>query len=315
MELTQSLEDIGIKGVDWVMINIDKITVSNSFGMGRLTVFFYLSDTEENLDDYTFNIYRSQTGLNDYECIAQNVGYYYYEDYTVNLYNNNIKYFYKVEALNQSTCERKLSDCFGFLEIEEPDVWGSAIEEIERMYLGCVIKNEPMLLLKKMRFGQLCRCYDDIRCQTNPKCPSCHGTKYIGGYEGGIPIEVNYQNPTQRSQVFELFDMDGETKSPIQLWTPNFPIVQAEDILVDSKNNRYRVTSVTPTTKNYFILRQIISIQRIQTSDIAYKIPLIRIRKSHYEEDLAKALYIQRNGLKAFFAVMKNGIELPFDVK
>lgn len=282
------------------MLNINKIVVSNSFGMDKLVVSFFIDNTEEDLDAYTFNIYRSETGIDDYQCIAQNVGYYYYEDYSVNLYNNNIKYFYKVEAVNQSSGISKLSECYGFLEINEPDTWGAAIEEIERTYLHYVIKNESMLLLKKKRFGQICRCYDDIRYQSDPKCPSCHGTKYVGGYENAVPIEINYQNPSQRTQIFEQFDLDGEERSPIQIWTPNFPIIQAEDVLVDSKNNRYRVVSVTPTVKNNFILRQIISIQKIQTSDIVYKVPLIQIRKSHYEEDLAKSLYIQNNGIESF---------------
>lgn len=288
------------------MLNVNKVIVSNSFGMEKLIVSFYIDDTDENLDDYTFNVYRSETGTDDYQCIAQNVGYYYFEDYSVNLYNNNIKYFYKIEIVNQITGQRELSESFGFLEVNEPDMWGSAIEEIERAYLHYVIKNDTMLLLKKKRFGQVCRCYDDIRYQTDPKCLSCYGTKYVGGYENAVPIEVNYQNPSQRTQIFEVFDMDGEERSPIQLWTFNFPIVQPEDVLIDSKNNRYRVVSVTPTTKNNFILRQIISIQRIQTSDIVYKIPLIRIRKSHYEEDIAKALYIKDNGVEKFLMAIKD---------
>lgn len=256
------------------MLNISEITVSNSFGVDRLIIFFKISDTDENLENYTFNVYRSDTGLDDYECIAQNVGFYYYEDYAVNLYNNNIKYFYKIEAVNQETGEHQISDTFGFLEIEEPDMWGAAIEEMERDYLHYVVQNEKMYLLKKKRFGQICRCYDDIREQMDPKCPSCFGVRYVGGYENAVPIEVNYQNPVQRTQMFDLFNSEGEDRSPIQLWTPNFPIIQAEDILVDSKNNRYRVVSVTPTTKNYFILRQIISIQRINNTNIIYKIPI-----------------------------------------
>ena len=256
------------------MLNINKIIVSNSFGMDRLVVFFEISDTDEGLENYTFNVYRSNSGLDDYECIAQNIGFYYYEDYTVNLYNLNVKYFYKIEVVNQETGEHRISDIFGFLEIDDPDVWGASIQEMEQRYLCYVIKNERMFLLKKKRFGQTCKCYDDIRSQIDPKCPNCFGTRYTGGYERAVPIDVNYQNPAQRTQVFELFDVDGEERSPIQLWTSNFPIVQAEDILVDAKNNRYRVVSVTPTTKNYFILRQIVSIQRINNSNIIYKIPI-----------------------------------------
>lgn len=251
--------------------------------MSRLIVFFQVEDTREDLSKYSFNVYRSNIGT-DFECIAQNVGHYYYEDYDVNLYNGNIKYFYKIEIVNNDTGERLLSDKVSIFGVEEPDNYGFAIAEIEQRYLQYVVNQKQMILLKKKYFGQLCTCFDEVRTQPNPKCKCCFGTRYVGGYSTPVPIMVNYQAPEQASVDVGIQDQDNLGEAPVQLWASSFPPISVGDILVDHHNERYRVVSVVSTTKRHFIIRQVLTIAKIQPTDIVYRIPISETLDEEVEE-------------------------------
>ena len=263
------------------MVYVNSTKATAMFGLDRVVVFFKTADTKEDLNDYTFNLYRSESGIDsDYHLVLSNVPFEV-EDFSVNLYDENIKYFYKIQVVDKDG-NKTMSDETATMFIQNPDKWGTAIADITKMYLHNVVKNDTMYLLKKKRFGTICSCWDDIRRIQLPDCPHCYGTKYAGGYFNPIPIEVNYSGPSTYNQLFEPFNIEGEQESGKQLWTSNYPVIQAEDILVDKWNNRYIVTSVTPTMKDFFLIRQIVTIQKKAKTNIVYDVPLDIERSDFY---------------------------------
>ena len=257
------------------MLTIKNIETSCEFGLDKIVVTFEFNDTTEKLSDYTLNLLRSEIGTeNSFVLEASNIPYGCYEDYDVDLYDENKKYFYKIEIVNLKTGEKSVSEETSMFMVKPADGWGHAIADIENVYLHNVIRNDKVFLLKKIRSGGVCECWDDIRMTADTRCPLCYGTGYLGGYYAPIDIEVNYANTEQYSQAFAPEDMQGEVRSSKQFWTTNFPVIQPEDVIVDSDNLRWRVTSVMPTRKGKFILRQIINIEKIQKTDMVYKIPI-----------------------------------------
>lgn len=255
------------------MLELRDIQATTKFGLDRVVITYEFEDTNENMSNYTLNLYKSYSGIDDSYFLQQSdIDFFRTEDWDVDLLDENIKYFYKIEFVNIETGETELSKKFAMLKVKEPDRWGHAIAAMEKVYLENVIRNPNMYLLKKIRSGGRCFCFDDIRMVSDPKCKLCYGTSYVGGYEKATPIKVNFANAEQYTQSFDLSNMQGEERSGLQLWTSNYPIIQAEDVLVDDDNIRWRITSVTPTTKGKFILRQILTIEMIQKTDIVYKV-------------------------------------------
>ena len=257
------------------MITVKDIFTSCEFGLDKIVVTYDFYDTSEKLTDYTIDLYRSEVGMdNTFYLEASNIPYGCYEDFNVDLFDENKKYFYKIQCANNLTGEKSMSDTTAAFTVKPADGWGHAIADIENVYLHNVIRNEKVFLLKKIRSGTVCQCWDDIRMTADTRCPICYGTGYVNGYFYPMDIEVNYANTEQFSQAFSQEDMQGEVRSSKQFWTSNFPIIAAEDVIVDSDNFRWRVISVMPTKKDKFILRQIVNIEKIPKTDMVYKIPV-----------------------------------------
>ena len=52
------------------MITVDKITVSDQFGLDRLFVSFSIVNTTEDIANYRFDLYRSLNSEYDFEAVA-----------------------------------------------------------------------------------------------------------------------------------------------------------------------------------------------------------------------------------------------------
>lgn len=251
------------------MINLKNMNISDEFGVEYLYITFEITDTVESLENYNFNLYKSNNAISEFVPIAFNVADFKYRDFAVNLRNFTINYYYKIQIKNKVTGEQVFSDVYQFQKAS-PDNFASAIVEIENRYLNYVVGNTEMILLQKKHMGQICSCYDDVRQMSADKtCPLCYGTSYVGGYYSPEIIKVNFYNPPTEQFKFSPSD-NAQDQSILQLWTSNFPLIKAEDILVDKNNIRYIVTSNMLTRKNYYVIRQILAIQMVPKYNIVY---------------------------------------------
>jgi len=75
------------------MVQIKKINIINTLSLDFLLIQFEIEDTEEDLNNYEFDIYRSNSPEGDFELISSNVESFEYKDYTVNLYKKSISYY------------------------------------------------------------------------------------------------------------------------------------------------------------------------------------------------------------------------------
>lgn len=256
------------------MLKLKNLKVQTQFSCQFLYITFEIDNTYEKVTDYQFDIYRSLASNGEFEVVSTDVMDFNFKDYTVELYNSAIKYYYKIKITNRKTKEFEYSE---IIPVNDPipDNYGFAINAINNLYLDRVIKG-TMLLLKRKRFGTYCSCYDDIRESSSEQnsCLKCYGTGFLGGYFHPIEIQVNTYNSPSKGERFEPVSVSEEDRM-IQLWTGNFPPLQVGDILVDSSNIRYRIMSWEGTGKGPYFLRQIVQTQKIPETSIEYKIPII----------------------------------------
>ena len=255
------------------MVDIKDIDVSSEYGISRLIVSFKTSDSLIDLSKYRFDVYRSDYSSDGFVLVGFDINTDTFIDETVNLVDRTKHYYYKIGVTDRETGDFALSDITGHTDKHRCDVWGSAIIDIESLWLEHTIDNDEIWLLKQRSGGELCSCYDDIRKVADPRCPYCMGTKYVGGFYPAQPIKVNYQNSTT---ISEGFDQQGisEEVTPISFWMPNLPRVFPNDIVIGQNDVRYIINSVNTTYKNHYVIRQIVMATPIPKSDRRYKISL-----------------------------------------
>jgi len=259
------------------MIKISNLQVTNRFSLDFLVIMFDILDTEEKLSDYRLDLYRSNGPEGPFEMAGHNLKTTSYKDYDVNLKNDDIEYYYKINVV-------RLRD--GFSEFTETVRYITSpvnnytffIKWNYDKYLDDIVDNGNFYLMKKIRSGQLCPYTDEVRgaCK-NPRCTECYGTGYLYGYYAPIKIKISFQAPSQENESVNRIGITNDD-APYQVWCGSYPIIAVGDILVGTNQlgGRYKVISVTQTTYQNLVVSQRVVMQTIAPTDIAYSIPMER---------------------------------------
>ena len=257
------------------MIDVTKIEVLNMFNTETLLIRFAIEDTMEDINNYKFDVLRSNSPLTDYDIIEEDIKNFEYIDSNVNLYRSSLLYFYKIRTTNINSGEVATTDFYGQFTYREPDNIALTVMHQYDTYLDNVINNPSVHILQRKKFGTRCGCWDDIRMQRKKEfCEECYNTGYTGGYYSPVAVKINYLSTEAGMQQLIQQTDNGEQSNPIQAWIKNLPIVSIGDIIIDNINRRYEVINWQPTTKNGYLLRQVLTLSKLPASNIAYKIPL-----------------------------------------
>lgn len=259
------------------LIKFKSVNATTDYGLDFVNITFSIEDTREDLSDYQFDLLRSNCESDDFYVVYSNIQDFECNDYAVNLLNPESRYLYKIRATHIPTEFSIESNDFSYPEVD-PDRYAFYLSEIYSMYLEA-IGNQKMYLLKRKRTGDRCECYDDVRgARLSDKCPICFGTGYAGGFYKPIEIMVNFLSTAGKQEEVGL-NGTFEATEPIQLWTQNYPLLQENDILVDSvTGERFTISHWRPSYKNGFLLRQTVQAEGIPESSRLYKVPVSKAR-------------------------------------
>ena len=256
------------------MIQFKDIDIRTDFGFEFINISFELEDTTEDLSKYRFDLYRAYAVTDEYKLVYSNIQNFECNDYSINLLNDEVLFYYKVKATNILTDDFVFSDVVP-ATMRKGDNYQYYITEIYNKYLNDVVDNDEVILLKRMRTGELCDCYDDIRgSRKGDQCTSCFGTGYKGGFYPPSTIKVCYFNV---ESITEEMGIRGtfKSESPVQFWTANYPVIQEGDIVVNTLTaDKYTVTNWQPSYKNGFLIRQTVQVTRIPEASIYQKIKI-----------------------------------------
>ena len=258
------------------MIEFKDLKATTAYGVDFINITFSLEDTIEDLTRYRFDVYRSYAESGNFSVVFCNIQNFEFNDYSVNLLNPEVHEYYKIKAVNLDTNEFIFSEMFSTPYVN-PDNYSYYLNSIYSTYLNDVVNGREMYLLKRIRNGELCICYDDVRgSRKADRCLICFGTGYKGGYFSQIPIKVNFANV---SSITEGMNPAGtfEETSQVQFWTLGYPLIQENDVIVDSlTKERSKVVRWDPSYKDGLLLRQTITVDKLPEASLYYKIPIIK---------------------------------------
>lgn len=228
--------------------------------------------TSYDLSDIVCEIFRSQSFSGPWELLgqAEEGAFHFYDRNTI---SPGIMYSraYRVRVASISGRGYRDSDVI-VPASHAPDHIAMEMMRKKRVFLRARAGIRAALLIRK-KWGPKCsRCFDPVRrLASDPNCPACYGVGISGGFLRPVHIyallnpdqEIMFRSPTPH--------IDGSTTCEIA--TDAF--VDPEDVLVDCVLNiRYSIRSVRQLTHRGALVTQILSLVRLDESDIVYKYPV-----------------------------------------
>lgn len=221
----------------------------------------------------TFNVYRSTSPESDFELVGETTQPFY-SDLSINLYDNNIKYYYKVEGWQLGVKVSEDGPQTLSHNVKDP-VANKVIQESKTVLR--MMNNPPVFFLIKKRVGDECyQCWNPVTKRIRySNCDICNGTGIVEGYHRPIATKIS-QDVSQLTMGSGELDQDKVRLSPIRAWISNTPLLRPEDVMCDILNQRYKVVNVAPRTKSQFIIRQILDLVPLEKGHPAYQVEVDR---------------------------------------
>lgn len=242
-----------------------------SLDVERREVTWEVSDTQEDARDYTFQIYRSESPEGPFEPVTDLFeDRYIFVDWRIPTGDKFRQLWYKLRVTHKATA--KVVDHGPETNQAEPDLVASYIRKSEQT-LFTQVTGRLCWLFKRRTFGARCRsCWDpQTDKRTRSGCLDCFNTGFLRGYHD--PIEVWVQiDPETKSKQNNAQQIDQQLMTSGRMTF--YPNVNPSDVLVEAENKRWRINKVTLTERLRAPIRQELVMNRIQETDIEYRIPI-----------------------------------------
>lgn len=232
---------------------------------------------EWSIQGEEFELSRSTSPDSEFEPVAVHHSQPFFVDYDVNLFDENVRYYYKVTGFIDGN--KVSEDGPATLEYNSRDNVANKVIQESKVVLR-MMNNPPVYFLLKRRVGYPCsECWNPITKRVSyANCPVCNGTGIMDGYHAPIPSRVS-QDVSQLTMASGELDSDRVRLSQIRAWTTNTPLLYPEDILVDMLNQRYKIVNVARRTRSQSIIRQIIDLVPLDKGHPCYQVEVDRTVK------------------------------------
>ncbi len=180
--------------------------------------------------------------------------------------------------------EQGCIDAYGNVEVFR----GTSLQDqnTQRQEILLTLTGRDAVLIKRMRTGITCDCYLASSEYADDRCPKCHGTKFVIGYEqffnpkksdGRIKLRVG-----PADEDVKVYESGLESEMQLDCWTLVTPIIKDRDVLVlfdQDDNEEYRYEVLTAGRNNTLLGEfggQKIRVQRVRKTDPIYQIRIFR---------------------------------------
>ncbi len=221
--------------------------------------------------DYSITVLRSESPEGPFDAIAGPFeDRYLFVDSRIPPGDRFRQLWYRISSRHKATDTTTVtaSQC----RQAEPDLIASYIRRNE-MTLLTEVTGRVCWLFKRRTFGMRCpSCWDSVRgSATRSNCKDCYTTTYLRGYHN--PIEVWVQiDPVAKANQLQSQQLDQQQYTAAR--TSFYPNVSPGDLIVEAENIRWRVQSTTQSERLRAVVKQELSLRRLQDSDIEMKLPI-----------------------------------------
>lgn len=230
-----------------------------------------LVDTSEDVYDYTFQVFRSESPSGPFDALTEPFqDRYLVLDNTLRTGHRWRKYFYKIRTA-------RLADPDDFIETEptakEPDP-DLIVLELRRHHqlLFQEFAGRRCWVLPARTSGQRCSCWNpNLKQRTRSGCSTCYDTGFVRGYLH--PIEQWIQiDPSPKTKT--TMNVGNAQQSNTTMRMAFYPPLKPDDLVIEAENRRWKVVTVTQTEKGRATLHQEVSLHEVPPKDIEFKIEL-----------------------------------------
>jgi len=242
-----------------------------SLDVDRHELSWCVVDTQEDVHDYLFQVFRSQSPEGPFEKISESFeDRYFFIDDRVPPVDKFQVLQYKLQVTQKSTGDTK--DFGPVARAAEPDLIASYIRKAEYTLLTQVIGRQVWFFPRRT-FGQRCpSCWDyTLGQKKRSRCLDCYDTGYLRGYLDPIELWVQIDPGTKN---YQLQSQQKDEQSQVTARTTYYPPIKPGDLLVELENKRWRVITVTPSERLRATVKQEMTIREVQRTDVEYRLPL-----------------------------------------
>lgn len=242
-----------------------------SFSRRHLDVYWEISPTTEDVQEYEFYVERSQAEAGPFTSIAGPLtDKYFVRDNSVHLINAYRAYYYRIRVLHVPTGKEEYSKVID--QGGDHDLIALEIITNEKVLFEEFVGNKCFLFPRRT-FGMRCpQCWNEILGKrTQDKCPTCFNTGFAGGYMHPVAFWAQIDIPEKANQ-YSIEDVR-QTSYPNMRCGPS-PEIKPEDLIIDRRNIRYRVVSVGGTFRLGVRVHQEVRLVEVQRGSIEDSIPL-----------------------------------------
>lgn len=242
-----------------------------SVDVDRNEVSWCVVDTMEDVHDYTFRIYRSESPAGPFEPVSPVFeDRYLFVDSRVPISDKFQVMYYKVQVTQKSSQDTK--DFGPAARTADVDLFANYIRKSELTLLTQII-GRKVWVFPRRTFGQRCTaCWDPKLAQkTRAQCRECYDTGYVRGYMD--PIEI-YMQIDPGTKNYQLQAQQQDQQGQVTARTSFFPSLKPGDVVAELENRRWRITAVTSSQRLRAVIKQELQLREIQKTDIEFKLPL-----------------------------------------
>jgi hypothetical protein len=230
-----------------------------------------LADTQVDVLDYSFQVFRSESSNGPWEAISVPfTDRYVFVDRITHPFHAARLFHYLLRVKNNLTGE---TYDVGYVNLQ-PDA--DLIARELRRHMNLLFREftgRRCWVLPVRTFGQRCTCWNPVlQKRTRSGCRLCYDTGFVRGYhypiETWIQIDPGSNLAEQTTNVGALQQMNTTAR------VSDVGIVKPRDVIVEPENKRWRVTQINQTEQGRSPIHLELTLHQIPPSDIEYAIEL-----------------------------------------
>jgi hypothetical protein len=253
-----------------VSIEVIKLKV-RSLDRNLIEISWELKSTQEDVFDYQFQIYRSESPSGPWDIISVPFqDEYLFIDNAIWVGDRWRMLHYQVRVIHVPTGDTK--DFGPVTQEAEPDLIALELRRHTQL-LFHEYAGRKCWVLPIRTFGPRCECWDNrLQKKTRSRCELCFDTGFVRGYLSPIEVWMQVDPSPKTNQVTNVGTMQ---QSNTTARVGYYPPLRPNDLIVEPENRRWRVIQVNQTEQGRAAVHQELQLHEIPHRDIEYAVPLL----------------------------------------